>query len=157
MIRTVRTARLQSAGDAALRSQGFSLIELMVVLLIIAILAAIAYPSYISHVTKTHRVAAEACLSEYANYMQRFYTTSMRFDKDNAGNANTLPVLDCASSQNTGADYKYSFASLTRSTFKINAAPQGVQAHRDTQCGTLSLDQGGQRGVGGTGGVTNCW
>ena len=140
-------------------ASGFTLIELMIVVAIIAIIAAIAYPAYQKYVVKTKRAAAEACLSEYANYMERFYTTNLRYDQDSSGNATVLPNLDCASVQNTGADYNYSFANNTlgRSTYTIQAAPQGTQASRDTQCGTLSLDQAGTRTVSGTGTVGDCW
>lgn len=137
--------------------QGFTLIELMIVVAIVAIIAAVAYPSYISHITKTKRVAAEACLSEYANYMERYYSTSMRYDKDSAGTANTLPILSCASDLST--DYQFSFApnTLNQSTYQVRAVPQGVQASRDAQCATVSLDQAGTKSVSGSGTVSSCW
>lgn len=140
------------------RPSGFTLIELMVVVLVVAIIAAVAYPSYISSVTKTKRAAAEACLSEYANYMERYYTTNLRYDQDGGGNANSLPALDCASAQNTGEAYEYSFpAAPTATTYTIQAVPQGAQASRDAQCGTLTLDQAGTKGISGTGTVATCW
>ena len=143
------------------RTSGFTLIELMVVVAIIAIIAAIAYPSYINSVVKTKRAAAEGCLSEYANYMERYYTANLRYDQTAAATpvANALPALDCASAANTGADYTYSFAagSPTQSAYTIQAVPQGTQASRDTQCGTLTLNQTGTRTASGTGGVANCW
>lgn len=141
--------------------RGFTLIELMVVVAIIAIIAAIAYPSYINSVTKTKRAAAEGCLSEYANYMERYYTTNLRYDTSSAtpSVANALPALDCASAANTGANYAYSFVtnSLTQSAYTIQAAPIGTQLSRDTQCGTLTLNQTGTRTASGSGGVANCW
>lgn len=138
---------------------GFTLIELMIVVAIIAIIAAIAYPSYINSVTKTHRTAAEGCLSEYANYMERYYTTNLKYDKDRAGNAIALPALDCASAQNTGQYYNYSFTNgePTQSTYKIQAVPQGIQATRDTLCGTLTLDQAGTQTESGSGSLSDCW
>lgn len=143
---------------------GFTLIELMIALVIVAVLAAIAYPSYIHYVTRSRRIAAEACLSNYANYLERFYTTNMRYDQDTNGTpmnsaALTALQLDCATTANTGLYYAYTFAanSPTRSTYMLQAVPQGIQATRDTACGTLTLDQTGQRGVTGTAGVEQCW
>ena len=141
------------------RGAGFTLIELMIVVAVIAILAAIAYPSYVSYITKTNRKAAEGCLSQYANYMERYYTTNLRYDQDTAGNKlTTLLGLDCAASQQTGNNYSYSFnPAPAQSTFTVQAKPIGVQATRDTQCGTLTLDNKGTRTESGTGTVATCW
>ncbi|MDO1527499.1 type IV pilin protein [Fulvimonas sp. R45] len=129
---------------------GFSLIELMIVVAIIAILAAIAYPSYISHITKTNRVAAEGCLSEVASYMERYYTTHLSYE------GATMPALDCQSAQQTGANYSYAFpASPSTTAYIAQATPTGAQLTRDTQCGTLSLDQTGARSTSTS--DTTCW
>jgi type IV pilus assembly protein PilE len=157
-----RARRTESVRPSALRIHGFTLIELMIVVAIIAILSAIAYPSYISHVTKTHRVAAEGCLSEFSNWMERWYTTNLRYDKDVTGTNAVAPpftTMDCATTSQTGNNYKYQFAASepTRSTYKIDAIPQNAQATRDTKCGTLSIDQTGKRDITGTGTVAECW
>ncbi len=144
--------------------RGFTLIELMVTVAIVAILAAIAYPSYVKSITKTKRRAAEACLSQFATYMERFYTTNLRYDQDSASNAmNTAALqalnLDCASAQNTGNDYSYGFAAgyPTQSTYRLQATPIGAQATRDAACGALQLDQTGARGNTGPADTSQCW
>lgn len=136
---------------------GFTLVELLITVTIVAILAAIALPSYSNYVTKTRRVAGEGCMSEYSNYMERFYTTNLRYDQDTAGNATALPALDCASTQRTGKDYSYTLANLATSTYTITATPTGAQLSRDTKCGTLTLNQTGARTKSGTGALSDCW
>lgn len=142
------------------RSGGFTLMELMITVVIIAILAAIAWPIYTKYITKTRRVAAQGCMSEYANYMERYYTTNLRYDKDTAGTANTIALanLSCAGNSQTGLFYTYDLpaASLSVSTFAVTAAPQGMQASNDTKCGTLKLDQKGERTADGTDSGA-CW
>ncbi|SFF66072.1 type IV pilus assembly protein PilE [Fontimonas thermophila] len=148
----------QSHLQTARHRKGFSLIELMIVVAVIGILAAIAYPSYTNSVTKSKRRAAQACLAEFATFMERYYTTNLRY-VDASNNPPVLPALDCASAQNAGADYTFGFAagSPTATTYTLQAAPRGRQATRDAQCGTLTLNHTGTRGVTGSGGVSQCW
>ena len=150
---------------------GFTLLELMVVVAIIAILAAIAIPSYTKYVTKTNRAAAEGCLSEYANYMERYYTTNLRYDSAPAssGTAANTPnpittspptvTLDCATASQTGNNYNYTVPAVSATAYTVQAAPVAgsAQATRDAQCANLSLDQKGTRNISGTGTVLQCW
>jgi len=149
--------------SAARGATGFTLIEVMIVVAIIAILAMIAYPSYVAYITKSNRKAAEACLSTFANYMERYYTTNLRYDQDTAATpvANALPTAstDCATTQQTGSNYSYSFVSgsPTASAYTIQATPLNVQLTRDTLCGTLTLNQAGTRTSSGSGQLSQCW
>lgn len=133
------------------KASGFTLIELMIVVIIIAVLAAIAYPAYINHTVNTRRAAATACLTEFSQFMERYYTTNMTY----VGAA--LPATGCANE--LSIFYTFSLAGApTASAYSVQAVPQGQQAARDgAKCGTLTLNQLGAEGVSGSAGVAECW
>lgn len=136
------------------RTDGFTLIELMITVAVVAILAAVALPSYQRYVARTQRAAAAACLVEMGQFMERVYLTNLRYDQ-NAGAATALPNTDCR--DRTSARYTIALPAVAQRSFSLTATPQGAQASVDSGCGTLSLNQAGTRGVSGGDGVAHCW
>lgn len=138
----------------AIRTYGFTLVELVIVILIIAILGAIAYPSYQDQVRRTRRADAKAALLETAQFLERFYTQNNRFDQDLEGAAPVLPY-DRSPREGSSVFYTIQFnGAPTATTYSIEAVPQGAQLADD--CGTLRVDQSGQRTT--TAGVAaDCW
>ncbi|PJK11293.1 pilus assembly protein PilE [Lysobacteraceae bacterium NML120232] len=126
---------------------GFTLIELMVVVAIIAILAGIALPSYDRYLVKSRRAAGSACLLEMAQFAERYHTTNMSY----AGMA--PPNTACRTE--LAPHYAFSYSNVTANAFTAQAVPQGAQATKDTQCGTLSVTQTGAKTASGGGG--NCF
>lgn len=134
---------------------GMTLIELMVAVCIVGILTMIAYPNYSTYVVRSKRNLATACLQEAAQYMERFYTTNLRYDQAIDGTAVALPTTSCVSDMKD--NYVLAVASVSANAFVLKVTPQGGQASSDTQCGTLTLSQSGARTVSGTGTTSTCW
>lgn len=136
--------------------RGFTLIELMIAVAIVAILLAVALPSYQAYVVRTHRSSAAACLTDMAQFMERVYTTNLRYDLNN-GVATVLPGAQCVN--DTAGRYTITLpgGSLAQRTFTVRATPIGIQASADSGCGTLSIDQSGTKTVSGGSGVAKCF
>ena len=131
------------ANHARGRAVGFTLIELMIAIAVIAILVAVAIGSYDFATVKTRRGAAKACISNGAQFMERYHT--IHFSYEDA-------VLPACSSDVTDY-YAVGFdGAPDADTFKIQAVPNGKQ--KDSTCGTLSLDS---TGVKGANDVDACW
>ena len=52
------------------RSQGFTLIEVMIAVIIVGILSAIAYPSYLDYVRRGHQTEAQGQMMEFASALE---------------------------------------------------------------------------------------
>jgi type IV pilus assembly protein PilE len=137
------------------KANGFSLIELLIAITIVGILTAIAVPAYQGYVLGGARAGAAACLLEYAQFMERVYTTNMTYATDN-GDATELPELQC--SNDLSERFSFDVDDLDSRTFTLTATAKGPQA--DDDCSSLSYNQSGIKGAnGGTGAtiVKKCW
>ncbi|MBX3712831.1 MAG: type IV pilin protein [Lysobacter sp.] len=139
------------------RVHGFTLVEMVIVVLIISVLAAIAYPAYQNHVIKTRREAAKACLMEMQQFMERFYTTNLRYDQTVPGGA-AVALPPCQAGTDVTNHYQVALdGAPTRTTYRLRAVPQGRQATVDTYCGTMSINNQGGKAVTGSQTVDYCW
>lgn len=146
--RSIRSSRPHTA-------RGFTLVEVVIVVLIISVLAAIAYPAYQNSVVKTRRGAAKSCLMESEMFMQRFYTTNLRYDQTLAAVAVALPA--CTAGTDVTNHYNVALTAVAARTYTLTATPIGLQLAKDTDCGTLSVNQLGTKTKSGSQTLDYCW
>lgn len=127
-------------------SGGFSLLELMIAVAVVGIVTAAAVASYGNSMVKTRRGAAQGCLMEAAQFMERNYTLQMTYVVDD------FPELACASDL---ADfYDFAFEGVPDGdSYEVEATPIGSQLD-DNICGTMSIDQAGTKTATD---VEACW
>ena len=129
-----------------IKISGFSLLELVIVLAVISVLLTLAIPSYQRYTQRVHRVETIRMMLVLADCQERvradtgFYDTS-RCGTDNGSDSHELRI-----------EPPDSTASLE---FTIVAQ---LRQGRDDDCGNLSLDQAGTRGISGNQAtVSKCW
>ena len=131
--------------------RGFSLMELVIAVASVGSLSSIALPSYRSYIDRAKRAEARTAMLDAGQFMQRFYAANNRYDTA------TLPTaMQRSPAQGTQAYTIRIAAGVTRTTFTIEAVPQGPMA--GDKCGTLSITATGVRGRTGTGETLDrCW
>jgi type IV pilus assembly protein PilE len=143
----------QISATRPLRTQGFTLIELMIVIAIIGIVAAIAVPSYNAQMQKTRRADAKSCLVDAAQRQEDFYYTN------NVYTATLTNLGFAAGTVNCGDDANYTLAVTingTGSTYLLTATRANAQTG-DTLCGNFTLSSTGVKGETGTLTAADCW
>jgi type IV pilus assembly protein PilE len=131
--------------------RGLTLIEIMVVVALVGILASIALTSYQSSTRKSRRYAAQSCLMEQAQYMERYYTTA---NNPMSYTGAVLPEATCKT--NLASYYTFSLTSASQA-FSVQAVASGTQTG-DTDCHTLALNQAAlQSSSSASATTTGCW
>lgn len=136
------------------RSNGFTLIEVMIVVAILGILAGIAYPSYMESVRKSNRSDAKVGLSDVAQRLQRCFTAYSAYNNANCGAAT---AYNNGASTATPEGFYSITAAINATTFTLTARPvAGTTQANDAKCTAFTLSHTGARGASGSD-ADNCW
>ena len=76
---------------SAIRSHGFTLVELMVTVIILSIIVAIAYPGYTSYTTRTRRSDAKVALTQTTHRLEKYFSTCNQYPSAAGAAAITNP------------------------------------------------------------------
>lgn len=125
-------------------SQGFSLVELMIVLVIVAILAGVAYPSYQESVRKTRRADAKEALTRAASMQERHFFTNNQYTTSTADIGGAESTEGYYSVTVLGNSVSCDSNGVTYPCFTMVATAMGPQA-KDKACGQFSVDHTGRK------------
>ncbi|HVV67773.1 MAG TPA: type IV pilin protein [Gammaproteobacteria bacterium] len=129
--------------------KGFTLLELITTFAIVGILITLSYPSYMHYILKTRRTHAQIALVDLAAGLERYRSSHQTYI---GATLNNLEVN--AYTENNY--YQIQLNNATDSTYLLQATPLGSQTE-DKTCGTLSLDESGQKKFSGNGQQSACW
>ena len=83
------------------RTQGFTLIELMITVAIIAIIAAIAVPNYTDYITRSKFTEAHGQLADLRVKMEQYYMDNRRYSTTTGGGTCGIPGGNAPTTQGT--------------------------------------------------------
>lgn len=139
-----------------LHTQGFTLIEIMIVVAIVAILGSIGYPSYVSQTQKGWRSEGKSAALAAAQQEERYFTMNNSYVVSAGANPAAIQPFSCAA-QTVSCRYNVSVvagASGILTSYIVRLVPNGWI---DNRCGTLTLTSDGTRGSTGSWSVAQCW
>ena len=135
---------------SARQSQGFTLIEMMIVVAMIAIIATIALGSYRDSTVRANRAAAASYILEVASLQERYLL-------DNRDYAPDMATLGANPPPEVSANYTVTTSDPggVAPAYEVTATPSGAQASDDTQCGWLRINNLGAKTSQQAG--ARCW
>lgn len=143
------------------RNSGFTLVELMVVVAIVGIIAAVAFPAYTQYVTKAKRATAKSLLTQVAQRQQQYFMDNKSYTADlsDLGYPGATLFVDdqgnVSAATSEDSVYTIEVTAQNQTSYTLTATPVNIQADRDTDCTSLTLDQRGTKGHTGAG--AECW
>ena len=128
-------------------SQGFTIIEMIIVVALIGIISMIAAGYFGDNVIRANRTDARSALSDTSGSLEKCKSLYGAYDH---GSCNVAFPLD--------SDSNHYAVTVVRdgTTFTLTATPVGAQLSADGDCATLTLTNTGIKGATGTD-TSDCW
>lgn len=141
-------------------SNGFTLIELMIVVVIVAILAVIAVPGYQEQALRGKRAEGKAFALDLASRQERFYTQYARY-------TNAIIRATSCTNEACGLGMADNYSAEDHYTATIACSPNNASCtsftisvtpvFTDARCASLTYTSAGVKGSTGSGTVDYCW
>lgn len=133
-------------------SNGFTLIEVMIVVAVVAVLAAIAYPSYQQYMMRAHRSAAQQLMLEVTSRQEQYLFNKLSY-------ASALSDLQLSAPSEVSSYYTVTVQNVVASppSYDIVATPVSTSMQSNDPCGTLTLSSAGAKTVNGSRAASECW
>lgn len=132
------------------QQHGFSLLELMITLSIIGIMMSMAIPVYSHYLVAARRAEAKTVLSKLALAMEKYHVENNTYQNATLVNLRFIDVI-------ADNNYQLAIQSAAKHDYVLVAKPLNKQAKHDTACGVLTLNSVDEKGISGTGKMTDCW
>lgn len=133
------------------QTDGFTLIELMIVIVIVGILTTIALPAYQDYARKSRRAEAIALMLDLQLTQEKYRANNISYAPSLAAMGITTSYV---TNQVSASYYTISATSATNNTYTITAVAAGNQANDKqygTNCSTLTINQSNTKSP------ANCW
>jgi type IV pilus assembly protein PilE len=127
-----------------MKTNGFTLIELVVAMAVVAILTAVAIPSYLNYIRQAREPDAKQAVLDLAAREERYYTLNNTYTS-NAANLGYTGTGNVGVNLGTGSqpDYVLTVSASSATAYTLLATPLNDQLH--DKCGSYQLDNTGSQ------------
>jgi type IV pilus assembly protein PilE len=133
-------------------SNGFTLIELMIVIAIVGVLAAIALPAYQDYAKKARRADAMGGLLNIQLSLEKWRANNPSYSSD----MTDLGYAGANNQSSTDGYYTLDIASAASVSYAVTAVPTSKANQNTDDCGTFAINQNGEDYTGAYADA-DCW